>query len=66
MEEKYIDFEKNDFSNEMLISKYTKFLFDWIIILSQDLKLDLYTSVKNIKKNIQKTVSFGFSTEILV
>ncbi len=52
LEEKYIDFEKNDFSNEMLISKYTKFLFDWIIILSQDLKLDLYTSVKNIKKNL--------------
>ena len=52
LEEKYIDFEKNDFSNEMLISKYTKFLFDWIIILSQDLKQDLYTSVKNIKKNL--------------
>ena len=55
LEEKYVDFEKNDFSNEMLVSKYTKFLFDWVIILSQYLKQDLYTSVKYIKQNLDST-----------
>ena len=55
LEEKYIDFEKNDFSNEMLISKYTKFLFDWVVILSRYLKQELYTSVKYIKQNLDST-----------
>ena len=52
LEESYKVFTQREISEKVFLSKYIKFLFDWVDIISKHLSQDLISSIKYINKKI--------------